>query len=275
MIITSFVRGLPEYVTSSFSKSNDNIINIKEGISIVIPFRSDAFMHRLKNINICINNILSYKILPIEIIISEESEEITKNLSLYNINNSNYVDIVHVHTKSSSRKFNKCAAVNVGVLKAKYERIIMNDADILFPVNYLEKVSNAFDNGYDSCFFGKEIYNIVVDKRKFNFYGKIRKDYFSGGSIAFSKKSFLDIGGMCEDFLGYGSEDCEFWTRITSLTKLLEQRDTVFLHLDHPRDSVLTENGKIYDEIINTPMDIRILKLKENLNNRIKELTFL
>jgi predicted glycosyltransferase involved in capsule biosynthesis len=74
---------------------------------------------------------------------------------------------------------------------------------------------------------------------------------------------------MCERFAGYGSEDCEFWERLTRLTKMLEQRDLPLLHINHKRPFVYSQNVELYESLVKKPIEDRLLDLKIDLDKRI------
>lgn len=232
------------------------------GISIVIPVRGTD---RQKNLNYCISSLLLQNIEKMEIIVSEEDIVPKINIDLFRRDSR----IKKVFTKSSLKSFNKSIAINVGVSNSLYNKILMNDADIITPAGYLKRIDTILDS-YDCCFLGKEIYKVDLLGNSLLWRKKKRVDYFSGGSIAFTKKCFIDIGGMNEQFCGYGSEDCEFWERINKLANIYENRDSSFLHLNHKRIASLSVNADLYSKIVSTPMNKRLEQLKIDLNKRFK-----
>lgn len=259
MIFPKNVSDLPIEIRRNFEFISGPFTESKTGITVVIPVRG---VDRQSNLNYCISRLLLQSIFPLEILVSEEDSVERVNISLF-IKDSR-VRKIFTH---SSKPFNKSIAVNVGVCRAAYSKIVMNDADIIPPKGYLARVDQILDE-YDSCFLPKEIYNVNLLRSGVTWCGSKRNDYFSGGSIAFTKKTFIDIGGMCEKFYGYGSEDCEFWSRIRN-TKMLEARDTTVLHIAHRRPNAYSTNVEIYEEIINQPMEKRISNLKEDLSKRL------
>jgi predicted glycosyltransferase involved in capsule biosynthesis len=126
----------------------------------------------------------------------------------------------------------------------------------------VEEIDKILDN-YETAFIAKVIYNVVLNQSIVVWTGNKRVDYFSGGSIAFTKDAFEKIGGMCEKFYGYGSEDCEFWQRVKEATKLYENRQKNLLHVNHKRINSFSQNVDIYNEINSISMEDRI-KLLQN-----------
>lgn len=254
-----FQKSLPPNISKMFEISNRTIKPIS-GISIIMPIRG---IDRYVNLEYCISMFLLQNTYPIEIIVSEEDQ--SEKVDLKGFKNDSRVR--KTFTQSDQKPFNKSIAVNAGFSIATFSKIIMNDVDIIPPNNYLEKVDSCL-NEYDGCFFGKEIYNVNLLKSGLYWSGSKRVDYFSGGSICFTKNAYINIGGMCEKFYGYGSEDCEFWGRIKNLTKFLEVRDTPFLHINHKRKDNYSVNSDLYDELMAMPMDERLVNLKKDISKR-------
>lgn len=259
MIFPRAIANLPPNIRKEFEFSVMSVQPIS-GLSVIIPARGSD---RQNNLNYCITRLLLQNVEPIEIIVSEEDQVERVNINHF-INDSR---VRKIFTQSGPTPFNKSIAINAGFAVATYNKLLMNDADIIPPKGYFARI-DATLNEYESCFFGKEIYNVTLLKTGLLWNGSKRVDYFSGGSIAFTKKAFAKAGGMCERFCGYGSEDCEFWGRITTLTKMHEVRDTSFLHINHKRTNAYSVNGGIYDEIMATPMEQRLESLRRDLQKR-------
>ena len=259
MITPRNFGNLPLDVRKHFNFVLGNMSKIS-GVSIVIPIRG---MARYTNLMYVINRFLSQNVEPLEIIVSEEDTISQIKLDKYQKDSR----IKKVFTVGKKDKFNKSIAINAGVCLAKYNKILMNDADIVPPTGYLSRLDKILET-YESFFVGKTIYNVHLYKNILNWRGSKRDDYFSGGSIGFTKSAFANIGGMCEKFEGYGSEDCEFFDRIKKCTNLYEERDSCLLHLHHDRKSSFSENVVVYDQIVNKDMQTRIQELQNDLNLR-------
>jgi cellulose synthase/poly-beta-1,6-N-acetylglucosamine synthase-like glycosyltransferase len=235
------------------------------GVSVIIPVRG---ADRLRNLHYCLNKLLQQNIEPLEIIVSEEDKFQTIDIGPFRQDSR----IRHIFTRSSDGlNFNKSKAVNAGVVSASYNFISMNDADIILPKDYLYRVSNILQD-YESCFIAKEIYLMDFISAGICWRGGKRVDYFTGGNISFRKDAFIKIGGMNEQFIGYGSEDCEFWTRIQNLTKLYESRDCPILHLNHARKHNYSQNSSLYEKIISKSMEERVAELSIDLKKHFKNI---
>jgi glycosyltransferase involved in cell wall biosynthesis len=254
------ITNLPQEVQRKFEYATSPVRSIP-GVTVVIPIRG---IERIPNLRYCVSRLLQQNVEPIEIIISEEDQREIVKLDDFRQDSR----VRKIYTKSNGSPFNKCKAVNAGVVAATYKSILMNDADIILPRDYIFRVSNILYE-YEACFIAKEIYNMDLLRFGVIWRGGKRSDYFTGGSIGFTKDAFYKIGGMNEKFVGYGSEDCEFWTRISTLCKLHESRDAPLLHLNHKRQHHYSQNGTVYDETIGTPMEVRVASLKEDLQKHI------
>ena len=259
MIFPTNAKNLPVEIRKFFEFSLNTITKIG-GVSIVVPVRGTD---RQPNLNYCISRLLMQNVDNLEIIVSEEDSNEKIKLDKFQKDSR----VRKIFTRSGPTSFNKSIAVNVGVLAAKYDKVLMNDADIVPPKGYVQRLDEAL-NQYDSFFVGQTIYNVNLVKSGIMWAGSKRTDYFSGGSIGFKKEKYIEIGGMCEKFYGYGSEDCEFWGRVSRLTKMYENRDTVLLHLNHRRATLFSVNVDVYNDLMNQNMEVRLQNLRDDLQKR-------
>lgn len=262
LIYSRNMANLPSNVLKEFNFVINSVQPIS-GLSIIIPIRG---IDRQNNLNYCISRLLLQNVEPIEIIVSEEDQDEKINIKSF----VNDYRVKKIFTKSGPTPFNKSIAINVGVCASYFDKIIMNDSDIIPPKNYFKRIDTTL-NEYEVCFFGKEIYNVNLLKMGILWRGSKRVDYFSGGSIAFTKKCFINIGGMCEKFYGYGSEDCEFWDRIRKISKFYENRDMIFLHLNHKRPNSFSINEDVYNQIMSLNIEERVALLKNDFQKRLEQ----
>ena len=54
----------------------------------------------------------------------------------------------------------------------------------------------------------------------------------AGGSMAITKEAYFRIGGMDEEFIGWGGEDIEFWERCSLLNRWIWGYEPI-IHLWH------------------------------------------
>lgn len=204
-------------------------------ISVIVPLRN---LERQGAAETVINHIRSQLFPNIEIIICEQDEK--NNFSLANVMPCQYF---LAKSKYSNMPFTKAIAVNLGVTKATYSRIILQDADIACPSNYVSKVYYLLNN-YEGVHIGAKVMYIDKDSSKNaiakgSINNKLKCEravgYFEGGSLACTKSAFFKIGGFNEIFEGYGVEDCDFFDRLKNFTKFFNTRTEDFVHLWHGR----------------------------------------
>jgi len=239
-------------------------------VSYVVPFME---LSRNKSLSTVLNNIKSQKFPNIEIILSEYDSHSKVNISDQNIK--------HIFTKARRELFNKSKAFNVGVADASHDIVILHDADMLACDLYTNDIYYTLQE-FDSCHLGKNVIYANSDSTDLiNNNGYIHNDvhferavgYFEGGSLASTVKKYWAVGGFNEDFEGYGNEDCEFYSRI-STGNWLSNRYHTFTHLWHPRannwQSHHAENTALEKKLKGIEMSERIRILVDKNKRYIK-----
>jgi len=257
---------LPQFVKDAFDFTEQPLRRI-DGITVVIPVRgrNDSLLMNLEYI-------FMQNVEPLEVIVVEESGERSIDLGKY----KDRVKYIHI---LGGKLFNKAKCINAGVMKASYNIINMNDVDMLMPMNYLWTYSQRM-KFYDMCYLSKDIYwlsNVPKAKGDFDWGGDKwtngRKWDYAGGNFCIKKDKFISIGGMDEQFEGYGGEDGDFYVRAGRLLQLDRKRDLAFplIHMYHLSN---TENKDKNNEIFaKTKMEnlrSRILYLKYSLLKTLK-----
>lgn len=183
--------------------TNSGIINNKKQISVIIAARNEE-----KNIKTVIDSLLNitYPESDFEVIIvddnsSDSTYKITKELTKTKTNFS------VISAKNKIYPF-KRGALQIGINASKYPYIAITDADCILPLNWLESISNSF-NEYDficgispfiqnrslvnnvSCFENLKsvLLNVFLHLLGLSFSSTAR-------NIAFTKETFNNIGGF-------------------------------------------------------------------------------
>jgi hypothetical protein len=96
-----------------------------------------------------------------------------------------------------------------------------------------------------------------------------------GGSIGASRKSYFNIGGFDERFVGWGGEDNEFWERAQT-TKVWQFGFLPLIHLWHgPQTEKLdienSEPYRLYKKLSQQPVTERIKWLTQNQTSVMRE----
>jgi GT2 family glycosyltransferase len=206
-----------------------------ESVTYVIPFRN---IGRDGAINTVINNIKAQRFPGIEIIVSEQD-----NISKFK---DKFSCVKYVFEKSwqNNMQFCKAAAFNKGVYSASNEMIILHDADMIVDLNYTKKMyqrllrNESVHIGKTVCYMDEDSTSDIIKTQSLK-EGVVRSDrivdYYEGGSLGINRSVYHRIGGFCEDFIGYGNEDTEFYNRMINGSDKFVTRSEDLFHLWHSR----------------------------------------
>ena len=134
-----------------------------------------------------------------------------------------WVRHVHAPLPAAEAPYNRSHTFNVGARHARAPVLLLHDNDMLVPRGYATRILERIRGGYE-----------VVNPKRFIFYlsrihsreilegaaafderppEAIVQNLEAGGSMAITRATYEDIGGMDEGFVGWGGEDNEFWDR--------------------------------------------------------------
>lgn len=222
-------------------------------VSVVIPIRD---LGRKEAFCTVVNSIRSQLFPNIEIIIAEQDQK--PMTETYDLHPRTYW---FVKNKYPKQPFTKAMAFNTGVLSASYERVILQDADIICPSNYVKKIYDLL-NKYGGAHIGSQV--LYLDQDATNKVTKSQKidtsancervvTYYEGGSLACTKDAYVKCGGFNEIFEGYGIEDCDFFSRLKFSSEFYNKRTEDFVHMWHGRTAGWAvyhrQNKKIFKQI--------------------------
>ena len=140
--------------------------------------------------------------------------------------------------------FHKTRAVNIGATKAKYDTLLIHDADTIPAPGYTDAIVEKIEGGLDTVHLGNEIRWLsegitekVLHKAMDPFTAPVWRmnSTFKGGSLGIRKDVFYQLGGMNESFVGHGGEDTAFYHIISGVTKFVQERRFNLVHLFHPK----------------------------------------
>ncbi len=135
----------------------------------------------------------------------------------------------HVHTPPDrpGAPYNRSKAFNAGALQARAPVLLLHDNDMLVPCGYLKRILQNVALGYQAVnpkryvFYLSECHSSAVLHAAAALDAwpaeSIVQNLEAGGSVAITRQAFWEIGGMDEDFEGWGGEDNEFWDRCQTL----------------------------------------------------------
>lgn len=172
-----------------------------------------------------------------------------------------WVRYVHQPVAADAR-YNRAATFNLGAQHARAGILVLHDNDMLPPARYAAEIVKQRDAGFEA-----------MDLKRFTFY-LTRSGAFEdavqnvrGGSVAITREAFDAIGGLDEQFTGWGGEDVEFWERAET-RRATRFGFLPFVHLWHaPQPEKLLVNEapairRYLDEVAAIPPAERIARLR-------------
>jgi GT2 family glycosyltransferase len=204
-------------------------------ISVVIPLR---LTDRQAAVEVIVDSIRAQRFPNVEIIIVEQDDQ--QQLQVKGMSPVRYI---LARNKYPQQPFTKALAFNIGVAAASYDNIVLQDADIICPANYLATVHKLLEQ-FEGIHIGSRVLylnpasttQIIADR-------KVSEDkdceravtYFEGGTLACRKRTYFKVGGFNEIFEGYGVEDCDFFDRLKNGSNFYDVRTVDLVHLWHGR----------------------------------------
>lgn len=185
-----------------------------------------------------------------------------------------WVRHIFLKTDSESTSYNRSAGFNLGAQNAHGRILLLHDNDMLVSSTYCKDIVTLANKGYEAInskryvFYLNRLHSEKIISSFYNL-GSEPPDYIvqnleAGGSMAITKEAYFRIGGMDEEFVGWGGEDIEFWKRCSLLNRWIWGYEPI-IHLWH-KSQPLKENK-------DNPNIARIKHLDTiDINQRIKSL---
>jgi GT2 family glycosyltransferase len=188
-------------------------------VSFVIGHRG---RERLPLLLATLRSIAAQKDILFECIVVEQDEK-----PLIQVELPSWVRYIHAPCSESGVLYNRSLAFNEGARRAKGKVLILHDNDLLPPVQYAAESFRKYQDGYAVSQLKRFILYLVqsstqqVCAPQASIAGsdceQVLENACGGGSIAASAEAYWAIGGMDEEFVGWGGEDGEFWGRCQTL----------------------------------------------------------
>jgi len=206
-----------------------------EKFTVLIPYRHSEDELRLKALNelrscISIQTEKNFEIIIVEQVFNNkigfpDVGEISKHIPLQDPLN---------------RAFNKSWLMNVGIKQASTNNILILDADISFGKDYFYRIFD-FQKSHDYSFFNGYSWICLMPGRD-NPYLRVsnHKGVTCVGGSWFTKKDYFfnELGGMNENYFGYGGEDYDMWARATFVLGEIPTMDYAIVHNYHHWENV-------------------------------------
>lgn len=225
-------------------------------LMLIIPFFNDS-AERLSNIIELTDILDTYKI---NYLIVEGMWPASIGLPFYK------KSISYWYPEHSDKDFPKSTLINVGVslaysnYKDKFKDIkylAWHDCDIRLHKSAYE---SAYDMLIGGAYFVRPYNGTFINIKGYRYNGKLYDNIgliketlhmdSCGGALFFDKEKFIEIGGMNENFKGWGFEDDELRSRIYKNNyEILYIASEECWHLDHPRgNGVSSQSNPHYNQ---------------------------
>lgn len=153
-----------------------------------------------------------------------------------------WVRHLFLETKTSSKVYNRSAAFNHGGRHARGKILLLHDNDMLIPNTYCRDIVNLVSHGYEAINTKRYIFYLTrshseqitksLNEIPIKAPEYIIQNLEAGGSMAITKNAYFALGGMDEEFVGWGGEDIELWKRCSLLKRWIWGYEPI-LHLWH------------------------------------------
>jgi len=241
-------------------------------LSVIIGHRGEE---RLDLLLSTLRSLAAQKQVALECIVVEQDSKPTVVTRL-----PNWVNYVFQEV-APEFQYNRASAFNLGARLAKGSILLLHDNDMIVAEDYCKEIVELVREGYEALNTKRYIFYLnKQDSQRVTQSTKELKDVTpiyivqnleAGGSMAITRKAYFRIGGMDEDFIGWGGEDNEFWQRCSTLRRWIWGFSPV-IHLWHKSQPLkdCKENRNITRarmlEDISIKTRIRKLRIKNKMS---------
>jgi len=197
-------------------------------MSVVIPYakgdqlREEAFNRLMESVRV--QTLLDY-----EVTVVEDGRGGNGHFA-YKKHVNNYILL----NDPQKRHYNKSWCVNAAIRQSAYDHVLVVDADSLFCKDYFQIV---YDYAQDHHMFFHAYNWIALMPGRDNPVLRMSKHkniQSTGGTWFTNKHWFFDkLGGMNENYFGYGCEDGDTWFRASYLLNHIPEVDYPLIHQYH------------------------------------------
>jgi glycosyltransferase involved in cell wall biosynthesis len=203
-------------------------------VSVILPVSGSD---RIPGFAVALSGLANQSLREIEIVVLEHSP-----FPEYITHVPEGVSYEHIPYSETESEFNKSMLLNRGVELAKAPVVLLHDADILVPRDYLSLALKRIEAGFEAIrplrflfYLDQGSTSHLIDEGALSDQETIDRvaQNSQGGSTLIRKTTYRAIGGHDERFLGWGGEDLEFLERLRT-QRLFRGGFMPALHLWHP-----------------------------------------
>lgn len=220
-------------------------------VTFMIPVHYD---HMDRKQNLALNVCMLQRSFNTNIVIMEQG---TSKFDYFQKYNCQYI-------KCEDKVFHRTKMLNEMALAANTSIIVNWDADVFFsPLQIIKSVQLIRDSSADVVYpydgrFARVPRGLFNQLERFldvgiyhsqKFKGTFPNDKMSvGGAIFFNRSKYFEGGGENENFVAYGPEDVERFTRFTRLNYNVKRLKGILYHIDHYKGANSKCDGNPYDK---------------------------
>ena len=266
----------PEFISEDKACSNGTFkmdVSCGPQVSFLIGHRGEE---RLDHLLMTVRSIASQEGCRFECIVVEQDDvpRIQEQLP-------SWVRVIHSPLEDGSGLFCRSAAFNMVAREARGELLVLHDNDMLVPATYGADLWARYQQGAEVVQLKRFVFYLdekttrsVFERRSISRHLKserVIENLEAGGSLAISRTCYFAVGGMDEDFIGWGGEDNEFWDRCRT-RKVWDYTTLPIVHLWHAsladRQRETNSALTLLDQKLTIPRDVRISKLRDKQAQR-------
>lgn len=257
-------RALRDYPTTCAARPEEHTDGTD--VSFIIGHRG---AERLPLLLATLRSIAAQTDCRIECIVVEQSIQPDASTSL-----PDWVKYVYTPVADSQVPYNRASAFNAGAMEASGRLLVLHDNDILVPNKYASEALGLFNKGYKVINLKRFIFYLGQEHTREFIHGRLRltsvppvqvmQNAEAGGSLAVCRRTYFELGGFDESFVGWGGEDNEFWDRAQT-RRVWPYAYLPMVHLWHPPQSEKLDRQRrttrLLDEKLSIPTEERIAEL--------------
>lgn len=162
-----------------------------------------------------------------------------------------YSSFGNIITGNGSGSFNRAAARNDGVVKARREHLLIVDSDCIIDNTSINKglelfkISPAIRPFTSIHYLSEDTTNSLINNNNYEITYDTKylspnqiNVRMSGGAYLIKKSLWMDLGGMSELYEDWGLEDSDFNIRVESSVGRFKHINGKLLHLYHPQNRI-------------------------------------
>jgi N-terminal domain of galactosyltransferase len=226
-------------------------------------------LERLPLLLAVLRTIAAQESVPIECIVVEQSltSELRGRVPAW-------VNLIHTPPPNADMPYARAWALNVAARHARAPLLVLHDGDILVPSAYARDLVDVHDDGAQVIDLKRFRFELRVEQNASALAGRIGAiagpfervvQNLQGGTLAVDRRTFFELGGFDESFVGWGGEDNEFWER-AALKRVHAFGWLPFVHLWHAvqatKNAAPTTTLAHYEGLTRIPPEDRVEALR-------------